>query len=40
MWPAAYWRVWSDEIIHEIHMRVLRHIKSNTEQQLVHAQLN
>jgi hypothetical protein len=26
MWPAAYWRVWSDFIIHRIHLRVLRHI--------------
>ena len=40
LWPAAYWRLWSDEIIHEIHMRVLRHIKSETEQQLIRAQLN
>ena len=31
LWHAAYWRVWSDEIIHEIHMRVLRHIKTTTE---------
>jgi hypothetical protein len=40
LWPAAYWRLWSDEIIHEIHMRVLRHIKTETEQQLVRAQLH
>jgi hypothetical protein len=40
LWPAAYWRLWSDEIIHEIHMRVLRHIKTNTEQQVDRAQLN
>lgn len=26
LWPAAYWRLWSDEIIHRIHMRVLCHI--------------
>jgi hypothetical protein len=26
LWPAAYWRLWSDEIIHRIHLRVLRHI--------------
>jgi hypothetical protein len=31
MWPASYWRVWSDEIIHEIHMRVLNHIKMESE---------
>src|SRR6266852_3053446 len=27
MWPAAYWRLWSDAIIHLIHLRVLRHIR-------------
>jgi len=26
MWPAAYWRLWSDHIIHQIHLRVLRYI--------------
>jgi hypothetical protein len=31
LWPAAYWRVWSDAIIHRIHLRVLRHIKNHTE---------
>ena len=31
MWPAAYWRIWSDGIIHRIHTRVLKHIKSNAE---------
>ena len=40
LWPAEYWRLWSDEIIHKIHMRVLRHIKTDAEQQLVRAQLN
>jgi hypothetical protein len=29
--PAPYWRVWSDVIIHKIHMRVLRHIKEEAE---------
>jgi hypothetical protein len=29
--PAAYWRVWSDVIIHKIHMRVLNHIKAEAE---------
>lgn len=28
LWPAAYWRVWSDIIIHTIHRRVLNHVKS------------
>jgi uncharacterized membrane protein YhaH (DUF805 family) len=31
MWPAAYWRLWSDYIIHSIHLRVLRHIKLEAE---------
>lgn len=29
--PARYWRLWSDEIIHKIHMRVLNHIKEAAE---------
>jgi hypothetical protein len=31
MWPAAYWRLWSDYIIHRIHLRVLEHIKAEVE---------
>jgi uncharacterized membrane protein YhaH (DUF805 family) len=31
MWPAAYWHLWSDYIIHSIHLRVLRHIKLEAE---------
>jgi hypothetical protein len=31
LWPAAYWHVWSDVIIHRIHMRVLRHIRDEAE---------
>jgi hypothetical protein len=31
LWPAQYWRVWSDAIIHRIHMRVLRHIREEAE---------
>jgi hypothetical protein len=27
MWPAPYWYLWSDFIIHRIHARVLTHIK-------------
>jgi hypothetical protein len=27
LWPAQYWRLWSDAIIHRIHLRVLNHIK-------------
>jgi hypothetical protein len=32
MWPAAYWRLWSDAIIHRIHLRVLNHVKALSEQ--------
>lgn len=31
LWPANYWQLWSDTIIHEIHLRVLRHIKRLAE---------
>jgi uncharacterized membrane protein YhaH (DUF805 family) len=31
LWPAGYWRLWSDVIIHRIHMRVLRHIREKVE---------
>ena len=31
LWPAAYWRLWSDAIIHRVHLRVLRHIKLRSE---------
>jgi hypothetical protein len=31
LWPAEYWRWWSDAIIHRIHMRVLTHIRTLTE---------
>jgi Polyketide cyclase / dehydrase and lipid transport len=31
MWPAAYWNLWSDYIIHRIHGRVLAHIKELAE---------
>lgn len=32
IWPSTYWGVWSDHIIHRIHLRVLRHIKNAAEQ--------
>lgn len=32
LWPAEYWRWWSDAIIHRIHMRVLNHIRSLAEE--------
>jgi hypothetical protein len=28
LWPEMYWTVWSQAIIHRIHMRVLNHIKN------------
>jgi len=31
MWPARYWQLWSDAIIHRIHLRVLRHIRQEAE---------
>ena len=31
MWPERYWRAWSDELIHAIHRRVLRHIEGLAE---------
>lgn len=33
LWPAAYWRLWSDAIIHRIHLRVLRHIQDEVQAQ-------
>ena len=32
MWPAPYWKLWSDAILHKIHLRVLNHIKKTTEE--------
>jgi uncharacterized membrane protein YhaH (DUF805 family) len=34
LWPSAYWRMWSDAIIHRIHLRVLRHIKTLSERTI------
>lgn len=31
LWPAEYWRWWSDAIIHRIHLRVLNHIRTLAE---------
>ncbi len=33
LWPAEYWRWWSDAIIHRIHLRVLHHIRQLSEQE-------
>jgi hypothetical protein len=30
MWPVFYWRWWSDDIIHQIHLRVLRYIAARS----------
>jgi uncharacterized membrane protein YhaH (DUF805 family) len=37
MWPASYWRLWSDAIVHQIHLRVFRHIKRLAETQQLEA---
>jgi hypothetical protein len=31
VWPEAYWTIWSQAVIHRIHMRVLVHIKNLSE---------
>jgi uncharacterized membrane protein YhaH (DUF805 family) len=31
LWPADYWKIWSDYIIHTIHLRVLSHVKELSE---------
>ena len=33
LWPASYWRLWSDPIIHRIHDCVLRHVKTLAESE-------
>jgi hypothetical protein len=33
MWPAGYWHLWSDYIIHRIHLRVLEHIRIQSERE-------
>jgi polyketide cyclase/dehydrase/lipid transport protein len=30
--PAGYWRLWSDQILHRIHLRVLNHVKRLSEE--------
>ncbi|MBT3470781.1 MAG: hypothetical protein HOD72_13545 [Opitutae bacterium] len=32
LWPSSYWKLWSDFIIHRIHLRVLNHVKDISEQ--------
>jgi hypothetical protein len=31
LWPSSYWQLWSDAVIHRIHLRVLRHIRDEAE---------
>ena len=31
MFPQSYWTLWSDQIIHRIHQRVLLHVKQLAE---------
>lgn len=31
LWPAFYWRIWADAIIHRVHLRVLDHIRRQAE---------
>ena len=31
LWPAHYWKLWSDHLIHRIHLRVLKHVKQLSE---------
>ena len=33
MFPAIYWKPWSDEILHGIHTRVLKHVKRLSEER-------
>jgi hypothetical protein len=32
MWPADYWKVWSEQIIRRIHLQVLQHVKRLAEE--------
>jgi len=31
LWPASYWAVYSDAIVHQIHLSVLEHVKRLSE---------
>jgi len=31
MWPSAYWRLWSDEIVRDVHLRVFQFVKQISE---------
>jgi hypothetical protein len=32
MWPGMYWRLWTDQIVHQIHGRVFLHVKKLAEE--------
>lgn len=32
LWPAEYWRWWSDSVVHHVHTRVLEHIRKLSEE--------
>ncbi len=34
MWPGAYWRLWTDAIVHSIHRRVFVHVKELSEAEV------
>jgi hypothetical protein len=37
MWPSAYWRLWTDAIVHDIHLRVFRFVKETAEADRSHS---
>lgn len=39
LWPETYWAIWSDVIIHRIHLRVLNHVKQLSENGVAAASL-
>jgi len=40
LWPAHYWKWWSDRLIHRIHLRVLKHVKNLSERSVSSGSLN
>jgi uncharacterized membrane protein YhaH (DUF805 family) len=36
LWPATYWSLWSNAIVHQIHLRVLTHIATLAEADAAH----
>lgn len=37
MWPVSYWQLWSNAIVHQIHIRVFQHIKRLAEAEQLQA---